>query len=148
VIEYIEPIVPGSAMVQDFGPIAAGATLANAIVGILRLDDNNLLQVRWRPLDDVEGVLWLQRGQAKFTIKYVTSRVTLFTGASDPAWATTQFWVLGKDRDPYVEVRNNTAYSYGQSRFAFWGYRYILRPSDGNKPLTPATYVVAEGRAQ
>lgn len=133
-IDYQEPMPPGPAMVVDTvaqagqTSIAANATINRQICTILQLNDNEFLHVRFRPLDNVEGLIWEQAGQQRFASKNVHSRVDRMTGITDPYWATTTFFILGINRDMNLETRNPTGYSKPSARFQFWGIRMILYP--------------------
>lgn len=135
-IEFIEPMPWSNPMVVEMVvasgavTIAANGAIAQRVVAILQLNDNNLLQLRWTPLDDVEGVLWEQAGTGRFVTRGVHSRVDLFTRTFDPYLATTTFFILGKDRDMQLEVRNPRPVAQALARFVFFGYRYVLKPLD------------------
>ncbi len=137
--------------------IAANGTINQRIVAILQLNDNNLLHLRWQPLDDVEGILWEQAGTGRFVTRGVHSRVDLFTATRDPNLAITTFFILGKDRDMQLEVRNPRPVAQALARFVFFGYRYVLNPwkDEGVKGQEvikgieegriPSTWLPAEG---
>lgn len=126
--DYIESIPASSQTVVNLGAIAASGTIAQTELTTFDVDEHQLLQLRWYPLDDVEGILWLTRSQGKFATRGVQSRVTHMSRAADPYLATTEFNILGRDRNAFVEVRNRSAYALGQARFLFWGYKYVLQP--------------------
>jgi hypothetical protein len=144
-VAFLESMPPCRQLTFDFGAVAANASIAKAVPTILRLDDRHLIQIRFAPLDDCEVVLWETAGQAKFAIKTVQARVSLTTRGIDPYYATTEFYVLGKERDPNVEIFNRTAYAMTQTRVKFWGYRYLLEPLQ--KQPDYFTQIVAEGRS-
>lgn len=133
-IDYEEPIPPGPAMTVEMvtfsgaAGLAAGGTITKRIVTILQLNDSEFMHLRWEPLDNVEGVLWEQAGQARFQIRNVHSRVDRNTRFWDPHLVTTTFWVMGLQRDMNLEVRNPMAYNTPVARFLFWGWRYLIRP--------------------
>lgn len=160
-IEFIEPIPWSSQMVVEMvvasgaTTLAANGTIAARIPAILLLNASNFLHLRWQPLDDVEGVLWEQASVGRFVTRGVHSRVTMFTAERDPYLATTTFFIMGKDRDPQIEVRNPNPVALATARFIFWGYRYILKTWDDPMMIkaieegrTPSTWVPAEGRGQ
>ncbi len=131
--------------------IPANGTIQQQIVNILLLNSNNLLHLRWQPLDDVEGILWEQASVGRFVTRGVHARVDLTTRTFDPNLATTTFFILGKDRDATLEVRNPRPVAQAVARFRFFGYRYVLEPLD---PLivrgimdgrVPSTWLPAEG---
>lgn len=124
--------------------IAANGALNKSLLNILRLADGELLHLRWEPLDDVEGVLWEQASTLRASFRGTTARVSRFTSLQDPWLATTTFWMLGKDRDINLEVRNPNPVALPMARFVFWGYRYILE-SLKTKPSV-STLLPAEGR--
>lgn len=125
-VTYVEPLPASSQMVRDFGAAAANATIAQAEVTTFDVDNDNLLQLRFMPIDDVEFILWLTRSQGKFATRGVHTRVSKKTSAADPAWATTEFNVFGRDRNPFIETRNLGDYAIAQARALFWGYKYKL----------------------
>ena len=162
-VDYIEGIMPSSPTVIDRGAAVANATIAAAEIALLDVDVNELMQIRWAPLDDVEGVLWLTRSQAKGATRGVHSRTSKGLSAFDPLYETTEFNILGRDRNAFIEVRNLGDYGLAQARFVFWGWKYILTPlknvddqidvhgimwpvTKGTSTPIPMTYVVAEGR--
>jgi len=137
-IVYQEPIPPGPASTVEM-VVASGATtlLANAtiskqIVTILQLADGELLQVRFRPLDNVEAVIWEQAGQQKFSSRNIHARVDRTTEEYDPHYSTTTFFILGINRDMALEVRNPMGYATAVARVMFWGIRNIIRPFNFN----------------
>ena len=162
-IEFIEGMPWSSQMVVEMvvasgaTTIAAGGTIAQQIVNILQLNLNNLLHLRWQPLDDVEGVLWEQASVGRNVTRGVHSRVDLFTQTKDPYLATTTFFILGRDRDMTLEVRNPRPVTQALARFVFFGYRYVLKPWSDDKQKgeavikgieegrIPSTWLPAEG---
>lgn len=131
-VEYIESMPPSPASEVDMvaqaaaTAIAANGTIAKRVVTILQVNDLELLQVRMDPIDNMEGIVWEQSGQAKFNSRNIQSRVDRRTRSWDPTLATTQFWVLGINRDMNLEVRNPMGYAMPTARFIFWGHRFIL----------------------
>lgn len=167
---YQEPLIPGPAMnfeavvASGATALAANATIQQQVVNILQLNDYEFLQVRFAVKDNVEGLIWEKAGQQKFASKNVHSRCDRNTPLFDPMWATTQFWILGINRDMNLEVRNPMGYAIPAARFQFWGIRYILEPlnldgfdkkkfADGDQNYVreslrqPTVWVPAEGRA-
>lgn len=150
-IENIEPL-PRSTQNMVEMVVASGATIllaygtiARRIVAILQLNQLEFIHLRWEPIDDVEGILWQQAGTGRFATRSMHSRVTRYTSARDPYLATTTFWILGRDRDMQLEVRNPNPANLPQARFVFWGFRYKL--SALKEPPAVTTYVPAEGFA-
>lgn len=135
-IEYIEPMPWSSPMVVEMvvasgaTTIAAGGTIAKQVVNILDLNENNLLHLRWQPLDDVEGILWEQAGSGRYVTQGVHSRVDLSTITRDPYLCTTTFFIFGRDRRMNLEVRNPRPVAQALARFIFFGFRYVLTPLD------------------
>lgn len=126
--------------------IAANGTITQQMLQILQPANNELLHLRFEPIDDVEGVLWEQTSMTRFNPKGVKARVTMFTAVMDPYLASTTFFIIGSlgNKDMNLEVRNPNAVALPQARFVFWGYRYILSAL----PAIPANcvYLPAEGR--
>ena len=149
-VEYIEPMPASLASTVNWaataGSIAANATIAKALSSVIQLDEHQLMHFRFRPIDDIELLLWEQAGQGRFASKGYQARVDLASGGegtSDPYWANTTFFVLGKDRDAQMEVRNPTDYATTYARCVFWGYRYVITPIDLKGQAS--TYLPAEG---
>lgn len=154
-IEYIEGMPRSSPLVVDLVAIAllttlpAGGTIAKQLVPVLQLNKNEFLHLRWEPLDDVEGLLWLPPGIGRYQTASVVARVSRFSAARDPYLATTTFCILGSAtrRDMNLEARNPSpagGYARPQARFAFQGFRYILEKLPAKPPTS--TWVVADGR--
>lgn len=158
-VEFIEGLPWSSPMTVDMvtasgaTTIAANGTIAKQVVNILQLADNELMHLRWQPLDDMEGVLWEQSSQGRFVARAVHARVDLLTAARDPNLATTTFFILGRNRDIALEVRNPQPVAKALARFVFFGYRYVLSPVDAatkngiENGRLRTTYLPAEGVA-
>lgn len=150
-IEYIEGLPWSSPMTVEMvtasgaTTIAANGTIAKQVVAILQLADHELMHLRWQPIDDMEGVLWEQSSQGRFVARAVHARVDLLTAVRDPYLATTTFFILGRNRDMNLEVRNPAPVARALARFAFFGYRYVLKPI--SQTPTHTTYLPAEGMA-
>jgi hypothetical protein len=136
-ITYIEPIPFSSpfmvnmlAVVPAVATLAAGGTMVKKVIPVLQLNDNELIHLRWKPLDDVEGRLYELGAAARFSPRGGHARVTLFTELADPVLATTTFWILGgQNKDAQFDVINpDPVNAIPVARFAFWGFRYILQP--------------------
>jgi len=151
-IDFIEPVPRSSPMVVEMvvasgaTTIAANGTIGKQIVPILQMNSNELLHLRWEPLDDVEGVLWELAGQARFSPRGAHARVSLMTGEFDPNLATTTFYIVGGTpaMDMNLAVRNPNPVALAVARFAFFGYRYVLQPLTSEPATT--TWLPAQGR--
>ncbi len=70
-IDFLETLPPGPANVIDMvanaaqTQIAAGAIIQKRGIPFLQLGSTEMAQLRWEPLDDVEGLLWEQPGQLR-----------------------------------------------------------------------------------
>lgn len=148
-ISNIEPLPRSSPMIAEMvtlsgaTTIGVNGTITKRIVAILQPRELEFLHLRWEPIDDVEGVLWEQAGTGRFVTAAVHARVSRFTAARDPYLATTTFWILGRQRDMNLEVRNPNPVALPQARFVFFGYRYMLILLD--KEPTVTTWLPAEG---
>lgn len=148
-IKNIEPIPRSSPTIVEMvtasgaAVIAANGTIAKQVVPILQLSDLEFSHLRWEPIDDMEGVLWEQAGTGKFVTRSVHARVSRFTAVRDPYLATTTFWILGRDRNMNLEVRNPNPVALPQARFVFFGFRYKLQGLDREPAMT--TWLPAEG---
>jgi hypothetical protein len=143
-IGYCEPIPRSSPTSVDLvatagaTTLAAGGTLAQQVVQILQLNTNEFMQVRFEPREDVEGILWEQPSQGRFHARRLHARVSRYTCLRDPYLATTTFFIMGKERDMNLEVRNlSTVYALPQARFNFWGFRYLVNDLTAGKNIQP-----------
>ncbi|GAJ05268.1 unnamed protein product, partial [marine sediment metagenome] len=124
--------------------IAANGTIAKRLVPILQVTEGEMLHVRFEPLDDVEGVVWQQAGTGKFVSHSTHARVSMTTCLRDPYLATTTFFIMGRQRDMNLEVRNPNPVALPQARFQFFGFRYVIEPII---PRFPATVTDAQKQA-
>jgi len=151
VINYLEPVPPGPASTVEMVTASGAAwllpyaTIAKQVVAILQPNELEFMHLRWEPLDNVEGVLWEQAGQAKFNVRNFHARVDLNTKLWDPHLVSTTFWILGMNRDMNLEVRNPMPVVIPMARFRFWGYRYLLSLFDATALTAPDRAKLAQG---
>lgn len=149
-VEFIEPIPRSQQYMVDalvtsgVTTLAANGILQAQLLTILQMHKDEMFHVRWEPIDDIEGELFELSAVSRNNMRGGQSRVDLFTKTYDPYLATTTFWVLGENKDAQIETRNPNPVAIFTARFAFWGYRYILAPTNGTP--TNATYLPAQGR--
>lgn len=151
-IEFIEGIPESSPFVIDLVAIAnqvniaAGQNIQKQAIQVLLMNENELLHLRWEPLDDIEGQLWQLPSQSRYSPKGGQATVSPFTRDHDPYLATTTFFILGQNKDPQIGAFNPEAIAQPTARFAFWGYRYILSPLAVGGSVPMATYLPIAGR--
>lgn len=135
ICQYQVPIAPGRPTIVDLvatsavpapANIPANGTLNKQIVTIMQLDSNEFTQMRFEPLDYVEGAVWELAGQQLHKSKNIHSRVTPTTRVWDPFLASSTFFVLGSNKDMNLEVYNPMGYAQWQARFIFWGCRMLV----------------------
>lgn len=154
-VEWIEPIQPSRpymvdllATIQPAATALAAAGQINAqVLAILQMNKDELLHIRWEPLDDVEGALFQLSNMARNASRGGQARTSLFTRLHDPYLSTTTFWILGGDtaKDAQIQVTNPQGVAVYTCRFVFYGFRYILTRQTGN-PSGNITYLPAQGR--
>lgn len=149
-IAFIEPIPRCTTFTIDMVAaagaltIAANGTIAKRLVNFLLMNKDELLHLRWEPVDDVEGELWELAEMARFNPRGGHARVSRLTSVRDPYLATSTFWILGPNKDIQIAVFNLNPIALPLARVAFWGYRYMLVPlPDGQLPTS--TYLPAQG---
>jgi hypothetical protein len=150
-VHYIEPIPQSRPFVADLVAlsnatvIGANALIAQAVVAVLQVNLDELIHLRWEPLDDVEGAVWQLGGHARFNPRGGQARVSLFTQLRDPYLASTTFWILGgvTAKDAQIGAFNPNPIALPMARFAFWGYRYGGLEKQANAPLN-TTYLPAQ----
>jgi len=131
-INYLEPWPRSSPLRVEMVALAAlttipaNGTIDKRIVAILQVTDGEMLQIRFEPLDDVEGVVYELPGTGKFVSRNVHARVDMATYLRDPYLASSTFFILGFQRDMNLEVRNPNPVPLNQARFQFQGYRFVL----------------------
>lgn len=127
--------------------VAAGATTTKTILTALACYPNELLHLRWEPIDDIEGMMWELSNQARYATKGAQARVSKFTRKQDPNLSSTTFWIFDQNRDPSFSAFNPWSIAQSTARVAFWGYRYILQPMTGVDPTKiVSTFLPAQGR--
>lgn len=147
-IEHAEPVPRSNPFIVEMitaangTVIAAYGTLQKQLVGVLLMNTNELLHLRWEPLDDVEGRLWELAEAARNSPRGGHARVSMMTSARDPYLASTTFFIMGANRDVQIEVLNPNPIAVSMARFAFWGYRYIVKPLETIP--SNATYLPAQ----
>jgi hypothetical protein len=135
-IDYIEPVPRSRPFLVDLVALAgifvipANGIIAQGVVPALQMNSNEIVHLRWEPLDDIEGGLWQLGGAARFNIRGGQARVSLFTSARDPYLATTTFWIYGAtpSKDAQIGAFNPNPVPLPMARFVFWGYRYKITP--------------------
>jgi len=150
-IAYIEPIPRCASFTVDMvaasgaTSIPAGGTITKRLVQFLLMNKDEMLHLRFEPIDDVECRLWELSEMARFAPRGGHARVSKFTCTRDPYLATTTFWILGPNKDIQLEVLNPDPVIIPLARVAFWGYRYMLISLQSNP--TESTYLPAQGMA-
>ncbi len=174
IVDHIEPMPAGPATTIDMVTVAgattigANATLVAAVIAALQLNQSEFLHLRFRPVDDVEGLLFEQSAMQKFATARTHARVDLRTQLYDPYHVSTTFFIVGSNRDMRLETRNPDAVALPAARFIFWGYKYLLRDAvdftalsvpdragmkAGDEKIVrrilggPTTWIPAEGKA-
>lgn len=133
-VAFIEPIPRSSPYVFNFclaaAPlIAANTSVQRQVLAILQMQLNELLHVRFCPIDDVECRVYELAAAARFATRGGQARVSLLTQLFDPYLATTTLFIMGgENKDAQLECINPQPVAIGLARVAFWGYRYILKP--------------------
>lgn len=150
-VRFIEPIPLSRPFVADLVALSgatvipANGQIQQAVLAVIQVNQDELIHLRWEPLDDVEGALWQLGGHARFGPRGGQARVSLFTQLRDPYLASTTFFVLGgvTAKDAQIGAFNPNPVALPMARFAFWGYRYGgLERLDVQPPAT--TYLPAQ----
>lgn len=111
---------------RNFGNIVAGGQSALTLVTELQVPSSEFIQMRVKPIDDVEAEIYVPSAIRKWSLDQVAGRVDWWTQISDPYYASTEFYVMGSDRDANMVVYNRTDYALNPTRFHFWGFRYLV----------------------
>ena len=139
-VEFVEPL---PILVKDFGAITAGQYLDDQKLDILEMSANELAQVRFAPLDDVEIEVKQPRALRRFTTKTKTAKIDVRIWQLDPTLKSTEIFVFENEL-PYFKITNPTGYNLPTSRVLFVGFRYILQPLD----KIPEKYTVVPVRGK
>jgi hypothetical protein len=153
-IQWFEGIPQSSPFVVDFVlasgvlNIPPGGQTNKAASVVLSMTENEMLHLRWEPIDDVEGMLWELNESSRYTTMGAQARTSPFTSRRDPWLATTTFFVLGQNisNTAVIGAFNPWAIAQPTARFAFWGFRYVLTPMGVDPRTINATYLPARGR--
>ena len=138
----VESIPAGSVNIVNAGSVAANTTDTLEELTTFDVNDGELLQLRFSPMQDVEVQLWEARSQPRFNTRTIQARVSLMTKAHDPWMESSEFNVLGRDRNAFIAVINNGDYAYAAGRVYFWGHKYKLTPLRGIEEATDATGIL------
>ena len=129
-VRFMEGMPPGPASVIDFGSITGGSASTKAAQSVLQVDDNYLLHLRMKCIDDVSVRLYELGGTGRFWAKNWQARASKLTPAYDPTMRSTEFFIMGFNRDAQFEVVNPWDTTQARSRVMFWGWKYILEYLD------------------
>lgn len=127
-VDYIDKLPLSTQSIINHGQQVANTRDALTELTVFDVDEHQLLQLRLNVLDDIEVRVWVTRSQGLFTTRGVHTEVSLMSRAFDPYLAMTEFNILGRDRNAFLEPINQGDYTYAQGRVVLWGYRYLLRP--------------------
>ncbi len=138
IIDYQEPYPASAQTVVDMLAIApaatsiaaSGGTVPKRVALILQLNGDEFIHMRFRPVDNVQGVLWQPSGTGKLNAANIHCRVDKTTEKVDPHWASTTFFVLGDKEDVNIETFNPMGYVLPAARFQFWGDRNRVKDID------------------
>lgn len=145
-----ETLPASSQMINNFGAVTAASNIAKAAATLVTASENELLQLRFKPLDeDIEVVVYMPAGSSMNATNYVQARISRATEEVDPYWESTEFVDLGTKRDPQFQIYNVGSINRGQSRVLFWGRRYRLVPlaSEPSVYTRVAGESIGQGRA-
>lgn len=148
-IRFREGVPPSAPLMNDFGAIAAGATLLGiTLQPVLEMPEYQLGHFRMRVIEDIEIALLEPRAVARFDLRNVIAEVSAFTTIYDPCSHTTEFCVY-EDTWPFANVTNPSDYALVVSRVVFWGFKYVLdfiQSSDNIEAINqPYSAIVSEG---
>jgi hypothetical protein len=139
-VEFIEGVPPSEPLEETCGALAVGAQSAVTQLNLLEMPDHEFGQFRMRVIDDVSVILFQGRADQRHKVMNTVATATRYTNVVDPCGHTTEFFVY-EDNWAYMQAQNQTDYALGQSRVAFYGYRYVVEPltqySWANKVLPP-----------
>ena len=154
-IDYIEglprsrPFIIDLVALNNAANIGAYTQLTAQLVTAIRPGGSDkmkeFIQLRWEPIDDVEGFLFELNNQGRYSAAGVFASVTRFSRDLDPFLAATTFFVLGVNKDATIGAYNPNAVALPRARFIFQGYRYLVTPLDAKPAVAtelPATSAV------
>ncbi|RLJ08586.1 MAG: hypothetical protein DRP12_00025 [Candidatus Aenigmatarchaeota archaeon] len=134
-VAWIEPL---PAIDKDFGSLAAGAETGDTEVTDVYTDENQLVQFRIIPLDDVEVTVKQPRAKGRWVTKVVQAKL-IKDNPHDNLAEMFQF----EDRGLFFNVKNPTSYTLPASRVRLVGFRFVLEPL--SEMPEKKTYVVVGG---
>ncbi len=105
---------------------ASGGTVVKRVVQILQVNTNELIHMRFEPVDNIQGALYQPSGVSKFHPANLMCRVDRTTRHRDPYLSSTTFFVLGEKEDVNLETFNPMGVALPQARFQFWGDRNVV----------------------
>lgn len=126
-VEYIEPIPLG---VKDFGAVTAASVVTPGVItdqkfDVLEMATNELLQLRFAPIDDVALRVSMPAATKRFLTEKVVHTIPYEIWGLDPKLQRTEIYVF-EDSYPVLDVLNPTYYAQTTSRVVYTGYRMVL----------------------
>jgi hypothetical protein len=125
-VVFIESVPPSRQLIQDLGAVADAANSGQTEFTVSQAQDGSLLQVRLLPLDKVEIEIAQQRATVLHTTDTQTARPGYWAYGLDPNGGMMTHWVLGSEKNMYINAYNVSGYALAQTRVLAWGFRYIL----------------------
>lgn len=149
----------------NIGAIAAQTISARTQATNLRMPDDELLQLRWWPIDPVQVRVFLPTGVAKHSLLNAQSVVSDTIVTEDPDLHLTELFCW-EDNNPAFEAVNFSDFALAACRLKGMGYRIVteLLPEAKRKQITdainrngpgaetsilgtPCVHILASGRA-
>lgn len=130
-VDYIEALPPSPDLVVDIisesgeTTIAAGGQIKEQSVDVLEVEEDEMAQVRFFPLDDVYITVNQPHAKKRHWVKNKTLRIDKLTRIYDPELKTTEIFSY-EDDYPVFTVDNPGQYDIGKARIQFFGYKFIM----------------------
>lgn len=124
-VNYLRPLYRSHKIVHDFGSISASSQISEFVQPSdeLELKQTEIGQLRLMPLDDIEIDIRTGATDPVSATDGKVTRISRHQGLVDPTWAASEHFYKA-DRLYYFGVYNPYATSTGQSRVAFWGWKF------------------------
>ena len=116
----VEPI---PSQIVDFGSINSGSSTEKTtedMKNYLRLEGDELAQIRIKPLEDVEIEIWQPPTEARYAIANAPGKITIYSKEQH-----TETYIMA-DKPFKIRVTNPHGYNLSKSRVVFYGYKYKL----------------------
>ena len=122
-VTAIEPI---PIIIKDFGAINAESESKDTAITEVELNEDEIGQFRFIPLDDIEVEIKQPLANARGFTKTVVTRVSKLSAQLDPTLKHTEVFTI-EDEKLYFKIKNPSKSNISRSRVAIFGWKFKVK---------------------